>query len=57
MGSKNSDTASNIQNNSRKKTQSVEPPKINTAGVDLIKPSIGELEDKLREHTNFQKKN
>ena len=35
----------------------MEPPKINTATADLIKQSIGDIDERLREHTNFQKKN
>ncbi len=37
----------------RKKTQSVEPPKIATPTVDMFKHSQADYDQKLREHTNF----
>lgn len=40
----------------RKNTQSVEPPKISTPNVDMFKQNKGDYDQKLKEHTNFQKK-
>ena len=39
----------------RKKTQSVEPPKITPPNVDMFKNQMSEVEEKLKEHTNFNK--
>lgn len=40
----------------RKKTQSVEPPMIAAPSVEMFKHTMNELEERLKEHTNFQKK-